>query len=83
MVLLTLTNTLKNSSNTSPCSICLYKWDLVCDRRGKNKATATIFFVGVMLGAIAFGSLSDRYDSGHLTHTCDYEAIKILNLEPC
>ncbi|KAM7008640.1 uncharacterized protein LKV04_000734 [Tautogolabrus adspersus] len=37
------------------------EWDLVCDRRGKNKATATIFFVGVMFGAMSFGSLSDRY----------------------
>ncbi|XP_070684241.1 solute carrier family 22 member 7-like [Pempheris klunzingeri] len=37
------------------------QWDLVCDRRGKNKATATIFFVGVMFGAMTFGSLSDRY----------------------
>lgn len=41
---------------------CLYKWDLVCDRRGKKQATATIFFVGVMLGALFFGSLSDRYE---------------------
>ncbi|XP_056136456.1 solute carrier family 22 member 7-like [Lampris incognitus] len=37
------------------------QWDLVCDRRGENKATATIFFVGVMFGAIFFGSLSDRF----------------------
>ncbi|XP_069024034.1 solute carrier family 22 member 7-like [Embiotoca jacksoni] len=37
------------------------QWDLVCDSRGKNKATATIFFVGVMFGAISFGSLSDRF----------------------
>ncbi|XP_067355004.1 solute carrier family 22 member 7-like [Channa argus] len=37
------------------------QWDLVCHRRGKNKATATIFFVGVMFGAIFFGSLSDRF----------------------
>ncbi|KAM6940202.1 solute carrier family 22 member 6-B-like [Xenentodon cancila] len=37
------------------------QWDLVCERRGKNKATATIFFVGVMFGAMTFGSLSDRY----------------------
>lgn len=40
---------------------CMSKWDLVCERRGKNKATATIFFVGVMFGAMFFGSLSDRY----------------------
>ncbi|XP_072546097.1 solute carrier family 22 member 7-like [Salminus brasiliensis] len=37
------------------------QWDLVCDRREMNKAVATIFFVGVMLGAALFGSLSDRY----------------------
>ncbi|XP_067440849.1 solute carrier family 22 member 7-like [Thunnus thynnus] len=37
------------------------QWDLVCDKRGKNKATATIFFVGVMFGAMSFGSLSDRF----------------------
>ncbi|CAL1601323.1 unnamed protein product [Knipowitschia caucasica] len=37
------------------------QWDLVCDKRGKNKATATIFFVGVMFGAMTFGLLSDRF----------------------
>ncbi|KAM9792161.1 solute carrier family 22 member 7-like [Neosynchiropus ocellatus] len=37
------------------------QWDLVCDSKGKNKATATIFFVGVMFGALTFGSLSDRF----------------------
>ncbi|XP_041789511.1 solute carrier family 22 member 7-like [Chelmon rostratus] len=36
-------------------------WDLVCDNRRVNRATATIFFVGVMLGAAVFGYLSDRY----------------------
>lgn len=41
--------------------LCVWKWDLVCDQRGKNQATATIFFVGVMFGAILFGSLSDKY----------------------
>ncbi|CAG03734.1 unnamed protein product, partial [Tetraodon nigroviridis] len=33
------------------------EWDLVCDQRGKNKATTTIFFVGVMFGAIFFGTV--------------------------
>uniref|UniRef100_A0A665T9C3 Solute carrier family 22 member 7-like n=1 Tax=Echeneis naucrates TaxID=173247 RepID=A0A665T9C3_ECHNA len=36
-------------------------WDLVCNNRGQNKATATIFFMGVMLGALTFGSLSDKF----------------------
>ncbi|XP_074486060.1 solute carrier family 22 member 7-like [Sebastes fasciatus] len=36
------------------------EWDLVCDKRRVNKATATIFFIGVMIGAAVFGYLSDR-----------------------
>ncbi|XP_054635019.1 solute carrier family 22 member 7-like [Dunckerocampus dactyliophorus] len=37
------------------------EWDLVCHRKGMNKATATIFFIGVMFGAPLFGFLSDRF----------------------
>ncbi|XP_070847024.1 solute carrier family 22 member 7-like [Chaetodon trifascialis] len=47
--------------NTTFKSTITSQWDLVCDKRGKNKATATIFFVGVMFGAMSFGSLSDRF----------------------
>ncbi|KAF7252318.1 Solute carrier family 22 member 7 [Varanus komodoensis] len=36
------------------------QWDLVCEHRRMNQAAATIFFIGVMLGAVIFGSLSDR-----------------------
>lgn len=37
------------------------EWDLVCSRKGMNKATATVFFIGVMFGAPVFGFLSDRF----------------------
>lgn len=37
------------------------EFDLVCNRRGLNKATATIFFIGVMVGAAFSGWLSDRF----------------------
>ncbi|KAK5899299.1 hypothetical protein CesoFtcFv8_008794 [Champsocephalus esox] len=37
------------------------EWDLVCDKRKMNRATATIFFLGVMFGAAAFGYISDRF----------------------
>ncbi|XP_029296840.1 solute carrier family 22 member 7-like [Cottoperca gobio] len=37
------------------------EWDLVCDQRRMNRGTATIFFLGVMFGAAAFGYLSDRF----------------------
>ncbi|XP_033479941.1 solute carrier family 22 member 7-like [Epinephelus lanceolatus] len=47
--------------NTTFKTTLTSQWDLVCDRRGKNKATATIFFIGVMFGAVTFGSLSDRF----------------------
>ncbi|NXG53098.1 S22A7 protein, partial [Psilopogon haemacephalus] len=36
------------------------QWDLVCEQRGLNQATATFFFIGVTLGAVLFGYLSDR-----------------------
>ncbi|XP_007437766.2 solute carrier family 22 member 7 [Python bivittatus] len=37
------------------------QWDLVCERKSLNQATATFFFFGVMLGAVIFGYLSDRF----------------------
>ncbi|XP_057607809.1 solute carrier family 22 member 7 isoform X1 [Chionomys nivalis] len=37
------------------------EWDLVCERRGLNKITSTCFFVGVLLGAVVYGYLSDRF----------------------
>ncbi|KAM9316899.1 solute carrier family 22 member 7 [Gastrophryne carolinensis] len=37
------------------------QWDLVCGRRGLSKLLVTVFFVGVMMGGVLFGYLSDRY----------------------
>ncbi|XP_036448621.1 solute carrier family 22 member 7b.1 isoform X3 [Colossoma macropomum] len=37
------------------------QFDLVCDTKGLNKASATIFFIGVMFGAVFFGILTDKY----------------------
>ncbi|NXU49225.1 S22A7 protein, partial [Turnix velox] len=37
------------------------QWDLVCEQRGLNQATATFFFIGVTVGAVVFGYLSDRF----------------------
>ncbi|NXC62072.1 S22A7 protein, partial [Aleadryas rufinucha] len=37
------------------------QWDLVCEQRGLNQATATFFFSGVTMGAMVFGYLSDRF----------------------
>ncbi|MBV95478.1 Solute carrier family 22 member 7, partial [Eschrichtius robustus] len=36
-------------------------WDLVCEQKGLNRATSTFFFAGVLVGAVAFGYLSDRF----------------------
>ncbi|KAG7328755.1 hypothetical protein KOW79_008699 [Hemibagrus wyckioides] len=47
--------------NSTFVSTLATEWDLVCENRGMNKVMATIFFVGVMIGAAIFGSLSDRY----------------------
>ncbi|XP_075835044.1 solute carrier family 22 member 7 isoform X2 [Microtus pennsylvanicus] len=37
------------------------EWDLVCEQRGLNKITSTCFFVGVLLGAVVYGNLADRF----------------------
>ncbi|XP_061882142.1 solute carrier family 22 member 7-like [Entelurus aequoreus] len=37
------------------------EFDLVCERRRMNKATSTIFFIGVMFGSAVLGTLCDRY----------------------
>ncbi|KAJ1147825.1 hypothetical protein NDU88_000679 [Pleurodeles waltl] len=36
-------------------------WDLVCEQKWLNKASSTFFFIGVTVGAILIGYLSDRY----------------------
>nr|XP_043883499.1 solute carrier family 22 member 7-like isoform X3 [Solea senegalensis] len=47
--------------NTTFKSTLATEWDLVCDMRRLNRATATIYFMGVMFGAALFGYLSDRF----------------------
>ncbi|XP_078496728.1 solute carrier family 22 member 7-like [Lissotriton helveticus] len=37
------------------------QWDLVCERKWLNQASATFFFIGVTVGSILIGYLSDRY----------------------
>ncbi|KAF6718912.1 Solute carrier family 22 member 7 [Oryzias melastigma] len=37
------------------------EWDLVCNEKHLNQALATYFFLGVTLGAIVFGQLSDKF----------------------
>ncbi|XP_029949203.1 solute carrier family 22 member 7-like [Salarias fasciatus] len=37
------------------------EWDLVCDKKKINRAIATVFFIGVMIGAVISGYLSDRF----------------------
>ncbi|XP_012862221.1 solute carrier family 22 member 7 isoform X2 [Echinops telfairi] len=42
-------------------STIVTEWDLVCEQKGLNRATSTFFFVGVLVGAVAFGYLADRF----------------------
>lgn len=65
VVRLFLFNSVQKSAHQSwradKASVRFFQWDLVCDRKSLSKMTATVFFLGVMLGAIAFGYLSDKY----------------------
>ncbi|XP_056265670.1 solute carrier family 22 member 7-like [Pseudoliparis swirei] len=47
--------------NSTYKSTLATEWDLVCNRKWMNKATATAFFIGVMCGAPLFGYFSDRF----------------------
>uniref|UniRef100_A0A3B4AY89 Major facilitator superfamily (MFS) profile domain-containing protein n=1 Tax=Periophthalmus magnuspinnatus TaxID=409849 RepID=A0A3B4AY89_9GOBI len=37
------------------------EWDLVCEDRKLNQVLATYFFLGVTVGAVVFGQLSDKF----------------------
>ncbi|GAA6233137.1 solute carrier family 22 member 7-like [Lates japonicus] len=68
-----LTSDLRQGNRTAPCphgwsydrsqfsSTTATEWDLVCDNKQLNQALATYFFLGVTLGAVLFGQLSDRF----------------------
>uniref|UniRef100_A0A673KNR4 Solute carrier family 22 member 7-like n=1 Tax=Sinocyclocheilus rhinocerous TaxID=307959 RepID=A0A673KNR4_9TELE len=47
--------------NSTFISTLATQWDLVCDKRALSRLTTTIFFIGVMFGAAAFGSLSAMF----------------------
>ncbi|XP_041865436.1 solute carrier family 22 member 7-like isoform X2 [Melanotaenia boesemani] len=51
----------RKKNNRGTLHFNLFQWDLVCDRKSLTKTTSTIFFFGVMFGAIAFGYLCDKY----------------------
>ncbi|CAM4646965.1 unnamed protein product [Leuciscus chuanchicus] len=47
--------------NSTFISTLATQFDLVCDKRGLAKTSVTIFFLGVMAGAVLFGVLCDKY----------------------
>nr|KAF6508038.1 solute carrier family 22 member 7 [Rousettus aegyptiacus] len=55
------------------------EWDLVCEQKGLNKATSTFFFAGVMVGAMAFGYLSDRFGRRRLLLVA-YVSVLVMGL---
>ncbi|XP_073529377.1 solute carrier family 22 member 7 [Phyllobates terribilis] len=42
-------------------STTVTQWDLVCDRKWMNQAAATFFFLGLTIGSLICGFLSDRF----------------------
>merc|ERR1719361_552162 len=48
------------------------EWGLVCNRQYVAPLITTVYFCGVMLGGIIFGSLSDRYGRKYMMLVCLY-----------
>ncbi|CAB3375688.1 Hypothetical predicted protein [Cloeon dipterum] len=60
------------SSETVPCqdwvfdhskymSSLVFEWNLVCDKGWLRSFADTVFMLGILIGAVVFGHLSDRY----------------------
>ncbi|XP_077351073.1 solute carrier family 22 member 7-like isoform X2 [Festucalex cinctus] len=47
--------------NSTFSSTIATEWDLVCERKHLSQTINIIFFLGVMLGSLVFGLLSDNY----------------------
>ncbi|XP_068457072.1 solute carrier family 22 member 6 isoform X2 [Clinocottus analis] len=46
---------------TEMTSTIISEWDLVCDQRSLKQMGQTVYMGGVLVGALVFGSMSDRY----------------------
>ncbi|XP_059468322.1 organic cation transporter protein-like [Neocloeon triangulifer] len=42
-------------------SSAVFEWDLVCDKSWMRSMADTVFMLGILIGAILFGHLSDKY----------------------
>ncbi|XP_018555211.1 organic cation transporter protein [Lates calcarifer] len=48
-------------SNKTFQSTIVTEWDLVCDSANLNNVGSSIYMFGLLIGAVVFGSLADRY----------------------
>lgn len=66
-------DTANNETNKCPCinkeydrsvfeDTIVMTWDLVCERAWLADITQTLFMLGILVGSISFGAISDRYN---------------------
>lgn len=42
-------------------TVFVFQWDLLCDRRHLKAMTQAVYMAGLLVGAVAFGSISDHF----------------------
>lgn len=49
----------RNKRRSLP-SVCIFQWDLVCDKAGLNSLGSSVYMFGLLVGSVVLGAMADR-----------------------